>query len=82
MDLNMDNTIDFNNIYITHRGVSVSDIQHRDTFDPMATKYQEIGIGEPSADMGIVGYGSTLTELIYALQKVQHKIDNVADGDD
>ena len=74
MDLNMDNSIDFNNIYITHLGVRVSVIQHRDA-DPMATKYQEVGIGEPSADMPIIRYGSTLTELIDALQRSQSKID-------
>ena len=70
----MDKTIDFNSIYITHCGVKVSVIQHRDD-DPMATKYQEIGIGEPSADMSIVGYGATVSELIYALQTVRRKID-------
>ena len=74
MDLNMDNSIDFNNIYINHLGVRVSVIQHRDA-DPMATKYQEIGIGEPSVDMPIIRYGSTLDELINALQKAKDKIE-------
>ena len=71
----MENTIDLNNIYITHRGVKVSVIQHRDMDDPMATKYQEIGIGEPSYDMPIIRYGSTLDELIKALQKSKDKIE-------
>jgi len=66
--------INFNNIYITHNGVKVSIAQHRDA-DPLATKYQEVGIGEPSADMPIIRYGSTLTELIDALQRAQSKID-------
>jgi hypothetical protein len=70
----MDNSIDFNNIYITHLGVRVSVIQHRDA-DPMATKYQEVGIGEPSVDMPIIRYGSTLDELINALQKAKDKIE-------
>ena len=74
MDLNMDNLVDFNNIYITHNGVRVSVIQHRDA-DPTATKYQEIGIGETSADMPIIRYGSTLEELINALQKAKDKIE-------
>ena len=74
MDLNMDNSIDFNNIYINHLGVRVSVIQHRDA-DPMATKYQEVGIGEPSVDMPIIRYGSTLDELISALQKAKDKIE-------
>ena len=74
MDLNMDNSIDFNNIYITHLGVNVSVAQHRDA-DPMATKYQEVGIGEPSVDMPIIRYGSTLDELISALQKAKDKIE-------
>ena len=74
MDLNMDNSIDFNNIYINHLGVRVSVIQHRDA-DPMATKYQEIGIGEPSVDMPIIRYGSTLDELISALHKAKDKIE-------
>ena len=74
MDLNMDDTIDFNSILITHNGVRVSVIQHRDA-DPLATKYQEVGIGEPNAFMPIIRYGSTLTELIDALQRVQSKID-------
>ena len=74
MDLNMDNSIDFNNIYITHLGVRVSVIQHRDA-DPMATKYQEVGIGEASVDMPIIRYGSTLDELISALQKAKDKIE-------
>ena len=72
----MDNLIeiDFNNIYVTHNGVKVSIAQHRDA-DPLATKCQEIGIGEPNAFMPIIRYGSTLTELIDALQKAQSKID-------
>jgi hypothetical protein len=76
MDLNMDNLIeiDFNNIYVTHNGVKVSIAQHRDA-DPLATKCQEIGIGEPTAFMPIIRDGSTLTELIDALQKAQSKID-------
>ncbi len=74
MDLNMDDTIDFNSILITHNGVRVSVIQHRDA-DPLATKYQEIGIGEPSADMPIIRYASTLDEFIDALQKARDKIE-------
>ena len=70
----MDNSIDFNNIYITHLGVRVSVIQHRDA-DPMATKYQEIGIGEASVDMPIIRYASTLDEFIDALQKARYKIE-------
>ena len=70
----MDNSVDFNNIYITHLGVKVSVAQHRDA-DPMATKYQEVGIGGPDASMTIIRYGSTLTELIDALQRAQSKID-------
>ena len=72
----MDNSINFNNIYINHLGVRVSVIQHRDA-DPMATKYQEIGIGEPSVDMPIIRYGSTLDELISALQKAKDKIEGL-----
>ena len=67
--------IKFNNILLTHNGVRVSVIQHRDEDNPMDTSYQEIGIGEPSVDMPIVRYASTLTEFIEALQKVQSKID-------
>jgi len=70
----MDNSVDFNNIYITHLGVKVSVSQHRDV-DPRATKYQEIGIGEPSVDMPIIRYGSTLDELISALQNAKDKIE-------
>ena len=83
MDLNMDNLIeiDFNNILITHNGVRVSVIQHRDP-DPLATKYQEVGIGEPNAFMPIIKYGSTLTELIDALQEAQSKIDYKIDNGD
>tara|TARA_R100000541_G_scaffold9206_1_gene16750 strand:- start:321 stop:590 length:270 start_codon:yes stop_codon:yes gene_type:complete len=83
MDLNMDNLteIDFNSILITHNGVRVSVIQHRDP-DPLATKYQEIGIGEPNAFMPIIKYGSTLTELIDALQEAQSKIDYKIDKGD
>ena len=74
MDLNMVNLVDFNNIYITHNGVRVSVAHHRDA-DPTATKCQEIGIGEISADMPIIRYGSTLEELINALQKAKDKIE-------
>jgi len=72
--MSIDNKVNFNDILITHNGVRVSIIQHRDP-DPLATKYQEIGIGEPNAFMPIIRYGSTLTELIDALQKAQSKID-------
>ena len=74
----MDNLVDFNNIYITHNGVRVSVIQHRDA-DPTATKYQEVGIGETSDDTPIIRYGSTLTELIDALQEAQSRIDYESD---
>ena len=67
--------INFNNILLTHNGVKVSVIQHRDEDNPMDTSYQEIGIGEPSVDMRIVRYASTLTEFIEALQRAQSKID-------
>jgi len=72
----MDNLIeiDFNYIYVTHNGVKVSIAQHRDP-DPLATKFQEVGIGEPNAFMPIIRYGSTLTELIDALQEAQSRID-------
>jgi hypothetical protein len=72
--MSIDNKVNFNDILITHNGVRVSVIQHRDP-DPLATKYQEIGIGEPNAFMPIIRYGSTLTELIDALQEAQSKID-------
>jgi len=77
----MDNLIeiDFNNIYVTHNGVKVSIAQHRDA-DPLATKCQEVGIGEPNAFMPIIRYGSTLTELIDALQKAQSKIEQHEQG--
>ena len=75
----MDNSVDFNNIYITHLGVKVSVSQHRDV-DPMATKYQEIGIGEPSVDMPIIRYGSTLDELISALQEARNKMEKIYNG--
>ena len=71
----MDNSINFNNILLTHKGVDVSVIQHRDKDNPMDTQYQEIGIGEPSVDMPIIRYGSTLDELISALQKAKDKIE-------
>ena len=67
--------INFNNILLTHKGVDVSVIQHRDKDNPMDTQYQEIGIGEPSYDMPIIRYGSTLDELIKALQKSKDKIE-------
>ena len=67
--------IKFNNILLTHNGVRVSVIQHRDEDNPMDTSYQEIGIGEPSVDMRIVRYASTLTEFIEALQSVQSRMD-------
>ena len=67
--------INFNNILLTHNGVKVSVIQHRDEDNPMDTQYQEIGIGEPSVDMRIVRYASTLTEFIEALQSVQSRMD-------
>ena len=72
--MSIDNKVNFNDILITHNGVRVSVIQHRDP-DPLATKYQEVGIGEPNAFMPIIRYGSTLTELIDALQEAQSKID-------
>ena len=49
----MESEIDFNSILITHNGVRVSVIQHRDA-DPLATKYQEVGIGGPNAFMPII----------------------------
>ena len=67
--------INFNNILLTHKGVDVSVIQHRDKDNPMDTQYQEIGIGEPSADMPIIRYASTLDEFIDALQKARDKIE-------
>ena len=67
--------INFNNILLTHNDVKVSVIQHRDEDNPMDTQYQEIGIGEPSVDMRIVRYASTLTEFIEALQSVQSRMD-------
>jgi hypothetical protein len=77
----MESEVDFNNIYITHNGVKVSIAQHRDA-DPLATKYQEVGIGEPNAFMPIIRYGSTVTELIDALQEAQSMIDGkINDGD-
>tara|TARA_R110002012_G_scaffold167163_1_gene330591 strand:+ start:64 stop:327 length:264 start_codon:yes stop_codon:yes gene_type:complete len=77
----MESEVDFNNIYITHNGVKVSIAQHRDA-DPLATKYQEVGIGEPNAFMPIIRYGSTLTELIDALQEAQSRIDYKLDMGD
>ena len=71
----MDNSIEFNNILLTHKGVDVSVIQHRDKDNPMDTQYQEIGIGEPSVDMPIIRYASTLDEFIDALQKARYKIE-------
>ena len=67
--------INMNNILLTHNGVRVSVIQHRDEDNPMDTSYQEIAIGEPSVDMRIVRYASTLTEFIEALQRVQVRMD-------
>ena len=67
--------INFNNILLTHNDVKVSVIQHRDEDNPMDTQCQEIGVGEPSVDMHIVRYASTLTEFIEALQSVQSKMD-------
>ena len=67
--------INFNNILLTHKGVDVSVIQHRDKDSPMDTQYQEIGIGEPSVDMPIIRYASTLDEFIDALQKARYKIE-------
>ena len=67
--------VNFNDILLTHNGVRVSVIQHRDEDNPMDTSYQEIGVGEPSVDMRIVRYSSTLPELIEALQKVQVAMD-------
>jgi hypothetical protein len=67
--------INFNNILLTHKGVDVSVIQHRDKDNPMDTQYQEIGIGEPSVDMPIIRYASTLDEFIDALQKARYKIE-------
>tara|TARA_R110001592_G_scaffold216016_1_gene469486 strand:+ start:492 stop:749 length:258 start_codon:yes stop_codon:yes gene_type:complete len=79
--MSIDNKVNFNDILITHNGVRVSIIQHRDP-DPLATKYQEIGIGEPNAFMPIIRYGSTLTELIDALQEAQSRIDYKIDKGD
>tara|TARA_R110002072_G_scaffold95172_1_gene209750 strand:+ start:1470 stop:1703 length:234 start_codon:yes stop_codon:yes gene_type:complete len=76
----MESEVDFNSILITHNGVRVSVIQHRDA-DPLATKYQEIGIGEPNAFMPIIRYGSTLDELITALQKAKDRIEQGTDYD-
>ena len=67
--------INFNNIMLTHNGVKVSVAQHRDEDNPMDTQCQEIGVGEPSVDMHIVRYASTLTEFIEALQSVQSRMD-------
>jgi len=67
--------INFNNILLTHKGVDVSVIQHRDKDNPMDTQYQEIGIGDPSVDMPIIRYASTLDEFIDALQKARYKIE-------
>ena len=67
--------INFNNILLTHKGVDVSVIQHRDKDNPMDTQYQEIGIGEPSVYMPIIRYASTLDEFIDALQKARYKIE-------
>jgi len=67
--------IKFNNILLTHNGINVSVIQHRDEDNPMDTQCQEIGVGEPSVDMRIVRYAATLPELIEALQKVQVAMD-------
>ena len=78
----MDNSIDFNNILLTHKGVDVSVIQHRDEDNPMDTQYQEIGIGEPSADMPIIRYASTLDEFIDALQKARDKIEQGQEHED
>ena len=66
--------INMNNILLTHNGVRVSVAQHRDEDNPMDTQCQEIGVGEPSVDMRIVRYASTLPEFIEALQKVQSRI--------
>ena len=78
----MDNSIDFNNILLTHKGVDVSVIQHRDKDNPMDTQYQEIGIGEPSVDMPIIRYASTLDEFIDALQKARDKIEQGQEHED
>jgi len=67
--------INMNNILLTHNGVRVSVAQHRDEDNPMDTQCQEIGVGEPSVDMHIVRYASTLTEFIEALQRAQSKMD-------
>ena len=67
--------INFNNILLTHKGVDVSVIQHRDKDNPMDTQYQEIGIGDPSVDIPIIRYASTLDEFIDALQKARYKIE-------
>ena len=74
--------INFNNILLTHKGVDVSVIQHRDKDNPMDTQYQEIGIGEPSADMPIIRYASTLDEFIDALQKARDKIEQGQEHED
>ena len=74
--------INFNNILLTHKGVDVSVIQHRDKDNPMDTQYQEIGIGEPSVDMPIIRYASTLDEFIDALQKARDKIEQGQEHED
>jgi len=67
--------INMNNILLKHNGIRVSIAQHRDEENPMDTQCQEIGVGEPSVDMHIVRYASTLTEFIEALQRVQSRMD-------
>ena len=74
--------INFNNILLTHKGVDVSVIQHRDKDNPMDTQYQEIGIGDPSVDMPIIRYASTLDEFIDALQKARDKIEQGQEHED
>ena len=74
--------INFNNIMLTHNGVKVSVAQHRDEDNPMDTQCQEIGVGEPSVDMPIIRYASTLDEFIDALQKARNKIDQGQEHED
>tara|TARA_R100000900_G_C3255227_1_gene148245 strand:+ start:163 stop:435 length:273 start_codon:yes stop_codon:yes gene_type:complete len=65
--------MDFNNIYVKHRGKEISIAQHKD--NDGKTWIQEAAILPATSDMCIVRYGNSLTSLIRALQEIRDEID-------
>lgn len=64
--------MDFNNIYVKHKGKEISIAQHKGNG---TTWVQEAAVLPATADMYIVHYGNSLTSLIRALQEIRDEID-------